>query len=279
MAGNLTRDEARTRARLLKVESYEVALDLTEGDERFESVTTVRFTSAQPGAATFIDLHGARVRKAVLNGQELDLATYDEDKGRLPLPSLADSNELLIDADCAYMRSGEGLHRFVDPVDQKVYLHSQFETADAHRMYACFDQPDLKATFQLTALAPKDWEVVSNAAAASVVELPAEPGKHGTVPAAKRWTFAVTPIMSTYITALVAGPYHKVTAEHDGIPLGIYCRASLAEHLDADEHLRGHPAGLRLLPQGVRRPLPVRQVRPALRAGVQRRRDGERRAA
>ncbi|MET8004378.1 aminopeptidase N [Nonomuraea glycinis] len=237
MAGNLTRDEARTRARLLKVESYEVALDLTEGDERFESVTTVRFTSAQPGAATFIDLHGARVRKAVLNGQELDLATYDEDKGRLPLPSLADSNELLIDADCAYMRSGEGLHRFVDPVDQKVYLHSQFETADAHRMYACFDQPDLKATFQLTALAPKDWEVVSNAAAASVVELPAEPGKHGTVPAAKRWTFAVTPIMSTYITALVAGPYHKVTAEHDGIPLGIYCRASLAEHLDADNIL------------------------------------------
>ncbi|GGP02469.1 aminopeptidase N [Nonomuraea glycinis] len=237
MAGNLTRDEARTRARLLKVESYEVALDLTEGDERFESVTTVRFTSAQPGAATFIDLHGARVRKAVLNGQELDLATYDEDKGRLPLPSLADSNELLIDADCAYMRSGEGLHRFVDPVDQKVYLHSQFETADAHRMYACFDQPDLKATFQLTALAPRDWEVVSNAAAASVVELPAEPGKHGTVPAAKRWTFAVTPIMSTYITALVAGPYHKVTAEHDGIPLGIYCRASLAEHLDADNIL------------------------------------------
>ncbi|MFI7455028.1 aminopeptidase N [Nonomuraea sp. NPDC049714] len=237
MAGNLTRDEARERARLLKVESYEVALDLTEGEERFESVTTVRFSSAQPGAATFIDLHGARVRKVVLNGQELDPASYDEDKGRFPLPSLAGSNELLVDADCAYMRSGEGLHRFVDPVDQKVYLHSQFETADAHRMYACFDQPDLKATFQLTALAPEDWEVISNATADSVVELPEQPGKHGTVPAAKRWTFATTPIMSTYITALVAGPYHKVTAEHDGIPLGIYCRDSLAEHLDADNIL------------------------------------------
>ncbi|MGN9787281.1 aminopeptidase N [Nonomuraea sp. ZG12] len=237
MAGNLTRDEARERARLLKVESYEVALDLTEGEERFESVTTVRFSSAQPGAATFIDLHGARVRKVVLNGQELDPATYDEDKGRFPLPSLAGSNELLVDADCAYMRSGEGLHRFVDPVDQKVYLHSQFETADAHRMYACFDQPDLKATFQLTALAPEDWEVISNATADSVVELPEQPGKHGTVPAAKRWTFAATPVMSTYITALVAGPYHKVTSEHDGIPLGIYCRDSLAEHLDADNIL------------------------------------------
>ncbi|NUP01224.1 MAG: aminopeptidase N, partial [Nonomuraea sp.] len=153
MAGNLTRDEARERARLLKVESYEVALDLTEGDERFESVTTVRFTSTGPGASTFIDLHGATVRKVTLNGEDLDVAAYDPESGRFPLPSLAESNELLVDADCSYMRTGEGLHRFVDPVDQKVYLHSQFETADAHRMYACFDQPDLKAVFQLTVLA------------------------------------------------------------------------------------------------------------------------------
>ncbi|MBF8188095.1 aminopeptidase N [Nonomuraea sp. K274] len=237
MAGNLTRDEARERARLLTVESYEVALDLTEGDERFESVTTVRFTSTRPGASTFIDLHGARVRKVTLNGHDLDVAGYDAEKGRVPLPSLAESNELRVDADCAYMRTGEGLHRFVDPVDQKVYLHSQFETADAHRMYACFDQPDLKAAFQLTVLAPADWEVVSNAAAAGVEDLPEQPGKHGTVPAARRWEFPPTPVMSTYITALVAGPYHKVTAEHDGIPLGIYCRTSIAEHLDADNLL------------------------------------------
>ncbi|MFC4123226.1 aminopeptidase N [Nonomuraea zeae] len=237
MAGNLTRDEARERARLLKVESYEVALDLTEGDERFESVTTVRFTSSRPGAPTFIDLHGARVRKVTLNGEDLDVESYDEEKGRFPLPSVAESNELRVDADCSYMRTGEGLHRFVDPVDQKVYLHSQFETADAHRMYACFDQPDLKAAFQLTVLAPGDWEVVSNAAAAKVTELPEESGKHGVVQAARRWEFPPTPVMSTYITALVAGPYHKVTSEHDGIPLGIYCRASLAEHLDADNIL------------------------------------------
>ncbi|MDP4501481.1 aminopeptidase N [Nonomuraea turcica] len=233
MAGNLTRDEARERARLLKVESYEVALDLTEGEERFESVTTVRFGSATAGASTFIDLHGAQVRKVTLNGRDLDVTAYDAEKGRFPLPSLAESNELRIDADCAYMRTGEGLHRFVDPVDQRVYLHSQFETADAHRMYACFDQPDLKATFQLTVLAPADWEVISNAAAVDVEDLPEQAGKHGTVHAAKRWEFAVTPVMSTYITALVAGPYHKVTSEHDGIPLGLYCRASLAEHLDA----------------------------------------------
>ncbi|WP_043640123.1 aminopeptidase N [Nonomuraea candida] len=229
MAGNLTRDEARERARLLKVESYEVALDLTEGEERFESVTTVRFTSTRPGASTFIDLHGADVRKVTLNGADLDVSAYDADKGRFPLPELAESNELLVAADCAYMRSGEGLHRFVDPVDQKVYLHSQFETADAHRMYACFDQPDLKAAFQLTVLAPADWEVVSNAAASAVTDVPER--------AAKRWEFPPTPVISTYITALVAGHYHKVTSEHDGIPLGVYCRSSLAEHLDADNIL------------------------------------------
>ncbi|MFI6504650.1 aminopeptidase N [Nonomuraea typhae] len=232
MAGNLTRDEARERARLLKVESYEVALDLTEGEERFESVTTVRFT-AQPGASTFIDLHDARVRQVTLNGADLDVSAYDADKGRFPLADLAGENVLRIDADCAFTRTGEGLHRFVDPVDQKVYLHSQFETADAHRMYACFDQPDLKAAFQLTVLAPSDWEVVSNAAAERVEDLPQDRGRHGAHHADKKWTFPATPVMSTYITALVAGPYHKVTDEHDGIPLGIYCRASLAEHLDA----------------------------------------------
>ncbi|MEU4407211.1 aminopeptidase N [Streptosporangium sp. NPDC023963] len=234
MAGNLTRDEARERARLLSVQSYAVELDLTEGEERFESVTTVRFTSTRPGAETFVDLAGAKVRKAVLNGVELDVSGYDPETGRLPLPGLAETNELQVDADCSYSRTGEGLHRFVDPVDKSVYLHSQFETADAHRMYACFDQPDLKASFELTVLAPSHWEVISNAAPDAAEELPEHRGKHGALQAAKRWHFPPSPVMSTYITALCAGPYHKVTSEHDGIPLGLYCRASLAEHLDAD---------------------------------------------
>ncbi|WP_067179080.1 aminopeptidase N [Microtetraspora niveoalba] len=234
MAGNLTRDEARERARLLTVQSYAVELDLTEGEERFESITTVHFTSSRPGADTFIDLHGAHVRSAKLNGVALDVDTYDAEKGRLPLPGLAEHNELRIDADCTYMRTGEGLHRFVDPVDQKVYLHSQFETADAHRMYACFDQPDLKATFELTVLAPADWEAVSNAAPDSVEELEAHAGRHGVLQAARRWHFPPTPVMSTYITALIAGPYAVVRDEHDGIPLGVYVRQSLAEFLDAD---------------------------------------------
>jgi aminopeptidase N len=233
VAGNLTRDEARERARLLKVESYSVELDLTEGDERFESITTVRFSCAEPGTGTFIDLAEAKVRKAVLNGAEIDVTAYDLEKGRLPLPAPAASNELKIDADCTYMRTGEGLHRFVDPVDQKIYLHSQFETADAHRMYACFDQPDLKASFELTVLAPADWQVISNAAPEAAHELEEHHGRHGTLQTAKRWHFPPTPVMSTYITALIAGPYSVVRDEHDGIPLGVFCRASLAEHLDA----------------------------------------------
>ncbi|MEU6415134.1 aminopeptidase N [Microbispora sp. NPDC046933] len=234
MAGNLTRDEARERARLLSVQSYQVELDLTEGEERFESITTVHFTSDREGADTFIDLHGAHVRKVVLNGRELDVSTYDAEKGRIPLPGLAEHNELRVDADCSYMRTGEGLHRFVDPVDRQVYLHSQFETADAHRMYACFDQPDLKATFELTVLAPADWEVVSNAAPDAVEALEEHHGRHGTLQAARRWHFPPTPVMSTYITALIAGPYAVVRDEHDGIPLGIYVRRSLAQYLDPE---------------------------------------------
>ncbi|MDL4777531.1 aminopeptidase N [Actinomadura xylanilytica] len=224
MAGNLTRDEARERARLLTVESYAVELDLTTGGERFGSTTVVRFGCAEAGASTFVDLAGAEVREVSLNGTALDPAAYDAAKGRVPLPDLATDNELRVVADCAYSRSGEGLHRFVDPVDQSVYLYSQFETADAHRMFTCFDQPDLKAAFELTVVAPDGWEVVTNEAPDAIE--------------GNRLHFPATPPISTYITALVAGPYHVVRDEYrreDGsvIPLGVFCRASLAEHLDA----------------------------------------------
>ncbi|MFV2198506.1 aminopeptidase N [Nocardiopsis sp. LOL_012] len=226
MAGNLTRDEARERARILDVDSYTVELDLTTGDETFRSTTVIRFTSSEAGARTFVDLAAPAVASATLNGRELDPAELFDGE-RLVLPEVAAENELTVVADAAYMRTGEGLHRFVDPVDGAVYLYSQFETADAHRMYTCFDQPDLKAAFELTVFAPDSWEVVSN----SAPDVEREPaGDGGRV----RWHFPPTPVMSPYITALVAGPYHVVRDEHDGIPLGLYCRASLAEHLDAD---------------------------------------------
>ncbi|SHG90558.1 aminopeptidase N [Streptoalloteichus hindustanus] len=232
-APNLTREQARQRAELLEVESYTVELDLTDGAGRpgegtFRSTTTVRFRGRRPGASSWIDLVAAGVDRAVLNGVELDVADYREDDG-IVLHDLAERNELLVRADCRYMNTGEGLHRFVDPVDGGVYLYTQFETADAKRMFACFDQPDLKAVHDLAVVAPADWKVISNAPA-----LRTEPAAGGAV----RHVFATTKPMSTYLVALVAGPYaewrDEFTDAEGTIPLGLYCRASLAEHMDAE---------------------------------------------
>jgi aminopeptidase N len=230
---NLTRDEARARARLLNVSSYEVELDLTGGEETFVSDTTVSFTCTEPGASTFIELAASRVDEVVLNGVQLDPSQVF-DGNRIRLDGLLEANRLTVAADCVYSRTGEGLHRFVDPVDDAVYLYTQFETYDAHRMYACFDQPDLKAVFSLTVTAPAAWRCISNS---PVVET----GDANS--ATLVWRFEPTPVMSTYITALVAGPYHEVRDSHDGIDLGIYCRRSLAEFLDPDEILDITKAG------------------------------------
>jgi len=160
---NITRAEAMERSALVSVASYDVHIDLTgasaEATATFPSTTTVTFT-ATPDGSTWIDLVAPALRRATLNGADLDVATFTG--SRLPLPGLAADNVLVVEADCAFMRTGEGLHRFVDPVDKSVYLYSQFEVADARRMYACFDQPDLKATYGLTVTAPADWQVVSN---------------------------------------------------------------------------------------------------------------------
>ena len=164
---NLTRDQAVERAALVTVDNYRIELDLTDGDgkpgeQTFRSVTTVEF-DALAGADTYIDIAADRVRSALLNGRAIDVSGYDESTG-IPLTGLSDRNVLVVDADCLYSNTGEGLHRFVDPVDDEVYLYSQFETADAKRMFACFDQPDLKATFEVTVTAPSHWEVISNGA-------------------------------------------------------------------------------------------------------------------
>jgi aminopeptidase N len=225
---NLTRDEAATRAGLLTVDGYEVRLELGSDDvPAFRSATTVRFDCADPGGDSFIDLIAPTVHEVVLNGRNLPV---DEvvSTGRIALPDLAARNELTVVADAAYMRTGEGLHRFIDPVDKEIYLYSQFEVADARRVFACFDQPDLKGTFTFTITAPDHWQVVS----VSPTPDP-EPAGSGLA----TWQFAATPRLSTYVTAVVAGPYHAERAEvagRDGrsIPLGVFCRASLAPHLD-----------------------------------------------
>ncbi|MGT2426730.1 aminopeptidase N [Amnibacterium kyonggiense] len=225
---NLTRAEAEQRAALVQPTAYEIELDLTKGPEVFGSTTTVRFT-ATPGASTFIDAITRTVRSVTLNGTELDPAEVS-DGVRIQLPDLQAENVLVVDADGIYTNTGEGLHRFVDPVDDEVYLYTQFEVPDSRRMYAVFEQPDLKATFRFTVTAPARWSVTSNQATPEPT--PAADG-------AATWAFEPTPVISSYITALIAGPYKSVTDEltsADGrtIALGAFARASLFDHLDAD---------------------------------------------
>lgn len=226
-AENLTRIEAQQRSALVSAESYDVALDLTTGDEVFRSTSTVTFT-ATAGASTFIDAITRTVHSVTLNGVELDAAAV-ADGTRIRLDGLAEHNVLTVVADHEYTNTGEGLHRFVDPVDGEVYLYSQFEVPDSRRVFAVFEQPDLKATFRFTVTAPVSWVVVSNAP----VESRTESGDAATT------VFQTTKRISSYITAIIAGPYQSVHSEltsADGrtIPLGIYARASLFEHLDAD---------------------------------------------
>ncbi|GAA3866605.1 aminopeptidase N [Streptomyces sedi] len=220
---NLTRQEAQERARLISVESYQITLDLSGAPQggTFPSRTVLTFTAGAAGS-TFVDLVAPAVTEVVLNGTALDPAEVFVDS-RIALPEVVEgTNELLVVADCAYTNTGEGLHRFVDPVDQETYLYTQFEVPDARRVFACFEQPDLKGTFEFTVTAPQGWKVISNSPT---------PEPDGDV-----WHFAPTPRLSTYVTALIAGPYHAVhdTWEKNGrtVPLGIYCRPSLAEHLD-----------------------------------------------
>ncbi|GAA2842861.1 aminopeptidase N [Leucobacter komagatae] len=237
---NLTRVEAQERASIVTSHSYEVALDLTTGPETFAADTTVRF-DATAGAATFIDVIADSVESIELNGAELNPAELFADS-RIQLPNLAAENTLRIRSTMRYMNTGEGLHRFEDPADGEVYLYSQFEVPDSRRMFPVFEQPDLKATFQFTITAPARWKVVSNQPTPEPTPAGTKAGAQGADWAEQdiaTWTFGKTPVMSSYITALIAGPYREVRGEltsTDGrvIPLGVFCRESLAPYLDAD---------------------------------------------
>ncbi len=225
---NLTRIEAQQRKTIVSVSNYDVTLDLTRGDEVFGSTTVVTFT-ATPGASTFIDAITRTVHSVTLNGVELNPAKVS-DGVRIQLDDLAEQNVLTVVADAEYTNTGEGLHRFVDPVDQEVYLYTQFEVPDSRRVFAVFEQPDLKATFTFTVTAPSAWEVVSN----SPTPEPEKIDGWNSI-----WRFEPTPVLSSYVTALIAGPYAVVRDEltsRDGrvIPLGIFARKSLNQYLDAD---------------------------------------------
>jgi aminopeptidase N len=214
---SLTRAEATARAALIDVDSYAIDLDLT-GSEAFVARTVIRFT-AQAGASTFAEFEPVGFGSATLNGIALEPGALADN--RLTLTGLAATNELVVEARMAYSNTGEGLHRFVDPADYQVYLYAHMFLDGARRIFPCFDQPDLKATFTLSVTAPPHWLVAANAPVASSAD--------------GHWRFETTKKLATYFVTLIAGPYHARTDEHDGIPLALYCRASLAEFLDADE--------------------------------------------
>ena len=224
---NITRLEASERSAVVQAQNYEVDLDLSTRDDTFGSRTTVHFT-AREGNSTWIDFIAPKVQRIELNGESLDTSTHDG--FRIPLHNLKTHNVLVVEAEAAYMNTGEGMHRFIDPVDDEVYLYTQFEIADARRVFACFDQPDIKATFTFAVTAPDHWKVTSNSTT---------PTPSSVRDGIAKWEFPATKRMSTYITAIVAGPYYEVRDEYQGkfgtYPLGLFCRSSLSECLDPED--------------------------------------------
>ncbi|WP_167142474.1 aminopeptidase N [Canibacter zhoujuaniae] len=236
---NLTREEARERAGLISVSEYHIKLDLNQGAKQFISDTKVLFSVNSVGAESFIDLIADSVEEITLNGVALDANEVFADS-RIRLPELAAENELHIVSRQAYTNTGEGLHRFVDPADDEVYLYTQFEVPDSRRVFPVFEQPDLKARFFFTVEAPAHWLVVSNQPTPEPEAIGvAGAQSHKPGEAIARWVFEPTPIMSSYITAIIAGPYEGergslTSSDGREIPLGVFARKSLVEYLDAD---------------------------------------------
>ena len=226
---SLTKEEAATRSALLEVQRYDIAADMTgllEGD-RFASVSTITFTCSEPGASTFVDC-AADIARATLNGTEIDISGAA--RGRLPLPALAADNVLVVETSTTNTATGEGILRTVDPTDGLVYVWTSLEPDEARRLWACFDQPDLKAPHRFVVTAPASWLVTSNGAPESIEDA----ADGDATPDARVWTYPDTPRLSTYVVVVNAGPFHEVRQQHDGYDLGFYCRQSLVTQLERD---------------------------------------------
>ena len=236
---NLSRDEAAARAALITTHSYDVSLDVREAADPnvagYTSRSVITFSASEPGASTFVDFIADGVHSVFLNGKGLAVADV-VDGSRIRLENLQKENQVTITGTALYSTSGEGMHRFVDPADGQCYLYTQYEPADARRVFANFEQPDLKAEFTFHVMAPSDWQVSSNGAEVLRTQLTSDP-------ATSRWDFAPTKSMSTYITTVLAGPYFKAEDAWRGtlgdgavldVPLALYCRASMAASFDAE---------------------------------------------
>jgi aminopeptidase N len=236
-SANLTREETAARSAVITADSIRVELDLTKAPDSSQSgfgiTTTLTFDASV--SETWIDFIGEQVRRVVVNGKEQPVR-YDG--ARIQVGDLAATNTVVIDAVGAYSRSGEGMHRFVDPVDGETYLYTQYEPADSRRVMACFEQPDMKASYSFVVHAPGGWHVLSNQSTTARSE---QDGMQ-TV------EFAPTLPLSSYITSVAAGPYHRVDAEWSRggqtIALGVFCRPSLSEFLEADEIIEVTRQGL-----------------------------------
>jgi aminopeptidase N len=217
-APEITRAASAERARLLRVDSYDVALDFTRGPEIFGSVSRIRFDCAEPGAATHVDLVARAVHEITLNGVRLDAPYVD---GRIALPALTGRNELTVVADCAYTASGTGMHR---GDEGGTFIYGKLAQAYARTAYACFDQPDLKAEFTFTVKAPPEWAVLSNQPLYSSERCDAD---------SRTFRFLRTPRLPSFTTTVVAGNYHVERESYKEIPLELACRPELAADLDA----------------------------------------------
>ncbi len=224
---SLTREEAAERAALISVDRYDVNIDLRGLDEGdlWAATSTVSFTCREPGASTFVDCIGD-VSAVTLNGQDLDPATAQG--CRIPLPELRADNVLVVSHTQADTRSGTAILKTVDPLDKLVYVWSTFEPDRARYAFACFDQPDLKAPHGFVVDAPDTWTVTSNSAPDRVEDLDGDQG------GGRRWTFADTPRLSTYVTVVNGGPFHEIRSQRGGYDLGLYCRQSLRQFLERD---------------------------------------------
>jgi aminopeptidase N len=247
---SLTRDDAQRRTDLLTVDHYQIDIDLTGlvEDTVFRAESTVRFRCRTPGASTFVDC-AAEVVTATLNGQPLPAADVTGD--RIRLDDLATENVLVVESAQRSTDLGTGVHRSVDPSDGEVYVWTTFEPDDARRAWACFDQPDLKAPFAFTVVAPSGWTVLSSSGDAEVAD----------GDGVWHWTFPDTPALSTYVPVVNAGPFHEIRTERDGYDLGLYARRSLASFLqrDADELFDLTAAGLAFFGDRFAMPFPQRR--------------------
>ena len=231
----LQQSEAEQRSAVISSAEYDIALSLRAGAPDYEGDVTIRFGHADPSAGVFLDFTGEEISRLEINDHEVAEAEWSSHRLHLDGALLREQNVVRVVYRNKYDHAGVGLHQFIDPEDNKEYLYTQFEPFENHRLVPCLDQPDIKAVYRLRVAAPAAWSVVTN-----YPETARGAADDGRVAR----EFATTASFSPYLFALVAGPFHVFEDRHGEIPLAIYCRESLAQHMDPDEFFEVTKQGL-----------------------------------